>query len=104
MEKSADQMVEAADRIWTLTRSINAREGFNRKDDVIPDQWFQPLKLTDGRDRVIQDYFREKVLDRKDVEQCLEDYYTERGWDVSSGIPTKEKLTRLGLESIASDL
>ena len=75
-----------------------------RKDDVIPDQWFQPVKLTDGKENVMRDYFNNKVLDRMDVDQWLDDYYLERGWDVARGIPTQETLTRCGLESIASDL
>jgi len=104
IEKSAHELVEAAHRIWTLTRAINVREGFDRKDDVIPDQWFQPVKLTDGKENVMHDYFNNKVLDRMDVEQWLDDYYLERGWDVARGIPTQETLTRYGLESIASDL
>lgn len=31
----------------------------------------------------------------------LDEYYTERGWDVNSGIPNKEKLEELGLEYVA---
>jgi aldehyde:ferredoxin oxidoreductase len=27
----------------------------------------------------------------------LDEYYTERGWDLKTGLPTKETLERLGL-------
>ena len=33
----------------------------------------------------------------------LDEYYRLRGWD-SNGIPTREKLTALGLEEAAKDL
>jgi aldehyde:ferredoxin oxidoreductase len=34
----------------------------------------------------------------------LDDYYDERGWDIETGIPTREKLEELGLEDTADDL
>jgi aldehyde:ferredoxin oxidoreductase len=36
--------------------------------------------------------------------QMLDEYYEERGWDIETGIPTKEKLTELGMADIAADL
>ena len=33
-----------------------------------------------------------------------EEYYQLRGWDKETGVPTKEKLTELGLEDAAADL
>jgi aldehyde:ferredoxin oxidoreductase len=37
-------------------------------------------------------------LDREKFEQMKEEYYKQRGWDPKTGIPTREKLTELGLE------
>jgi aldehyde:ferredoxin oxidoreductase len=34
----------------------------------------------------------------------LDEYYRLRGWDVSTGWPTKEKLRELGLEEIIEQL
>jgi aldehyde:ferredoxin oxidoreductase len=34
----------------------------------------------------------------------LDDYYQERGWQVETGIPTREKLVEVGLADIAADL
>ena len=34
----------------------------------------------------------------------LDEYYEERGWDVKTGIPTKEKLVALGMADIADNL
>jgi aldehyde:ferredoxin oxidoreductase len=31
-------------------------------------------------------------------------YYTERGWDINTGTPTRERLKQLGLEYVADSL
>ncbi len=103
VDMSREDIVKAADRIWTVTRAINVREGFAKKDDTIPHQWFRPLRLSDG-ERVMRDYFGHKVLERADVEKWRDDYYLERGWDVEYGIPTGARLDALGLEDIKADM
>ena len=34
----------------------------------------------------------------------LDDYYTLRGWDRKTGLPTRQKLEELGLVDVANDL
>ncbi len=34
----------------------------------------------------------------------LDEYYTFRGWDLKTGIPTPERLVSLGLEDVAGDM
>jgi aldehyde:ferredoxin oxidoreductase len=34
----------------------------------------------------------------------LDEFYAVKGWDKKTGIPTKEKLARMGLEDIAQKL
>jgi aldehyde:ferredoxin oxidoreductase len=96
MEMSPEAMMEAADRSWTLQRLLNAREGFSKKDDLIPDQWFQPLE-SEGKKLQMMDYFRTRPLSREDLYQTLEDYYQERGWDPTTGYPSRKKLKSLDL-------
>lgn len=96
MAMTPEGMMEAADRSWTLQRLLNAREGFSKKDDLLPDQWFQPL-LSEGKSLQMMDYFRTRILTRDDLNQILQDYYDERGWDRATGYPTQEKLKTLGL-------
>ncbi len=91
-----EQMMEAADRSWTLQRLLNAREGFLRKDDFIPDQWFKPL-VSEGKTLQMKDYFKTRILTREDLTRILEDYYEERGWNRSTGYPTRSKLEALSL-------
>jgi len=39
-----------------------------------------------------------------DIEGMLDAYYDARGWDKSTGKPTREKLVELGIGDIADDL
>jgi aldehyde:ferredoxin oxidoreductase len=80
-------LATTGERIWTLTRLFNAREGFDRDDDALPD----PLRSTaaDGTPGVDGDAF-DRLLDR---------YYAARGWG-DRGLPTPETLGRLGLADV----
>lgn len=42
--------------------------------------------------------------DKVVTKEMLDEYYSLRGWTVDQGIPTKDKLTELGLEEVAEDL
>lgn len=75
------------------------REGFTRADDAFPPLWVKatevPVKMhtgevwltTRGGHRVSKEY----------LQKTLDDYYDERGWDIKTGVPTKQKLIELGL-------
>jgi aldehyde:ferredoxin oxidoreductase len=43
------------------------------------------------------------VVDRTEFEKMKSEYYTLRGWDVASGVPTKTKLEELNLGDIAGE-
>lgn len=91
-----NDLLEAAERVYNLTRAFNARLGFSRKDDVIPDRFFEepvPSGPTKGM-----------RIHRSDFERMLNEYYEIRGWDTKTGIPTRRKLEDLGLKDIADDL
>ena len=70
------------ERIWTLTRLFNVREGFGRTDDVLP----QPLAGQEG-------------VDRDSFEAMLDHYYEYRGWG-ASGQPTPALVDRLEMSDI----
>lgn len=83
---------EAGERIWNLIRLFNMREGFERKDDTLPDRMFEEkVKLPSGI------YTKNEVsLNRTDFQTALSKYYKLRGWS-EEGYPTYEKLEELGL-------
>jgi aldehyde:ferredoxin oxidoreductase len=83
-------LATTGERIWTLTRLFNAREGFDRADDALP----EPLRTdaADGTPGVDVDAF-DRLLDR---------YYAARGWG-ERGLPTPETAERLGLARVVDD-
>ena len=81
-----EDLIRAAERVMTLERLVNVRDGISRKDDVLPPKMFQPAK-EGGRAGKVPEPF----------DEALDEYYALRGWD-KNGIPTKETLKNLGLE------
>jgi aldehyde:ferredoxin oxidoreductase len=80
-ELSGQDLLLAGERIWNLERLYNLAEGFSAADDRLPTRL---LDEPDGQGRVV------------DLEPMLAEYYRFRGWD-EHGVPTPEKLERLGL-------
>jgi aldehyde:ferredoxin oxidoreductase len=72
-------------------------EGFSRKEDKFPNEWFKSLKFGDNELK-FQDFLGETLITQEIATQLLNDYYDERGWDFISGNPTKMKVKELGLE------
>jgi aldehyde:ferredoxin oxidoreductase len=70
------------ERVWTLVRLFNAREGFDRGEDSLP-----PVFAGDGG------------VDPSRFDAMLDAYYAARGWN-ETGLPTRETLARLGLEDV----
>lgn len=95
--KDPSEFLKDGERIWNLYRYLNARMGFSRKDDRMPDRFFEPLTRSTGEEIPLMDYNRTRVLTRRDIEEMLDEYYQERGWDVQTGNPTEEKLKKLGI-------
>ena len=44
------------------------------------------------------------VIDKETIEMMKDAYYQYRGWDLATGIPTREKLVELGLEGMIEEL
>jgi aldehyde:ferredoxin oxidoreductase len=87
---SENELKLMGERIWNLTRLINAREGFIRKDDSLPKR-IATDPLPEGKAKGY-------VVKREDFQKMLDEYYKLRGWD-REGRPSKEKLEQLGLST-----
>ncbi len=97
MEISKAQLMEIGERIYTIERLFNLREGFSRKDDNLPERYFKeptPIGLPVARD---------KKIDREKFNMMLDEYYELHGWD-NDGIPTAETLKKLSLDKEPSNL
>ena len=89
---SPAKLREAGERIITLERCFNIREGWSGRDlDVLPLRMFEPSPtLARGK----------PTLTRDKLDGMLKEYYRLREWDVESGVPTAEKLLHLGLDFV----
>ncbi|MDH4213296.1 MAG: aldehyde ferredoxin oxidoreductase family protein [Candidatus Thorarchaeota archaeon] len=82
-----ENLTKIAERQVTLKRLFNAREGITKKDDQLPDRFTkEPMPEGPGKGQTV------------DLAPMLKDYYTLRGWDLETGLPTKETVKRLSLE------
>ena len=88
LDLSTVELQEIGERIVNLNRLFNARFGVTRKDDCLPERLTKekaPLGPSAG-----------EVVE---LDQMLDEYYSVRGWDQTTGLPLKETLERLGLEN-----
>ncbi|RMG97662.1 MAG: aldehyde:ferredoxin oxidoreductase [Chloroflexi bacterium] len=95
-EVSVEDVQAIGERRLNLMRAFNAREGLTRDRDTLPKKLFrQPLKggRTDGM-----------ALEEAELQAAMDMYYAQAGWDVATGVPTRETLERVGLAWVADEL
>ena len=85
-----------ANRVETLTRLFNIREGIGRADDRIPPRFWE--KQPNGPAKGMAAF-----LDKDDFNAALERFYELRGWD-KEGIPMEETVEQLGLAEIVGEV
>ena len=87
IELSEEQLKEIGERIVNINRLFNAMRGITRKDDSLPKRLTEQAAPTGPpKGQTVE------------LDDMLEEYYEERGWDLKSGLPTRETLRRLSLE------
>ncbi len=91
-EMSAEELSKAAERINTLARLINIREGFTRKDDSLPWKVMNVPIPDDGP-------VKGAIVTQDELDLMLDDYYETRGWTFE-GVPKVEKLKELGMDEL----
>ncbi len=85
---AAADLEHLGERISTLARLFNVREGFARAADTLPARNLsQPLTGGPANGQVVE------------LEPMLEEYYRLMGWD-AEGRPSADRLRELGLESL----
>lgn len=89
---TTDELLRVGERIINVERMFCVREGITRQDDTLPERYLkEPLPNGPAKGETVE------------LEKMLDEYYTERGWNVKSGIPTVEKLKNLGLDIVPYD-
>lgn len=87
-EISINDLLTIGERIYNLERLFNIREGFSRKDDILPKRFLE-TPLQDGPSKG-------KIVPLNDL---IDEYYMVRNWD-ESGIPTDNLLEKLSLKRL----
>jgi aldehyde:ferredoxin oxidoreductase len=88
-ETSRGELKILGEKVWNLYKLLNVREGFKRKDDMILSWW-------NAAGHNLLDYWGNSIS-KKNLEEMLDHYYSERGWDITAGIPSKEIIEDLQL-------
>ncbi len=81
------ELMKVGERIVNMARVFNVREGFTKKDDWLPERFFQPH--TSGA-------LSDTSIKRDELKNAINTYYSMMGWN-EDGIPTNAKLQELEL-------
>ena len=82
------ELLKVAERVVTLARVFNVREGFGPDDDVLPSRFFTPFSSGP---------LEGVAVDEEALEKGVRTYYGMMGWDPETGVPTKHRLQELGV-------
>jgi aldehyde:ferredoxin oxidoreductase len=92
IEMSPDELKQSGERINTIARLINVREGLGRKDDTLPWKVMNVPIPDDGP-------VKGALVTQEELDLLLDDYYQSRGWTVE-GVPTTSKLKEIGMDDL----
>ena len=93
-EITPEELKKAGERINTVGRLINIREGLGRKDDTLPWKVMNEPIPDEGP-------VKGAFVSQDELDLLLDDYYDSRGWTLE-GVPTTEKLKELGMDDLLS--
>lgn len=92
---SEQELTNIAERILAVEKSINVLAGLGRGDDYPPDRFYEPIPS--GR-------YKGMCLEKEKLGDVVRKHDELHGWDIETGIPTKETLEGLNLQEIADQL
>jgi aldehyde:ferredoxin oxidoreductase len=84
-----EELIQVGIRRINLMRVFNAREGFTRNEDKLPEKFFKPLVGTGPTAGV--------AVGRDEFESALNHYYDLHDW-TQNGVPTRTALKKSGIE------
>jgi aldehyde:ferredoxin oxidoreductase len=89
------EAMKVGERVATMGRAFNMREGLTAEDDWLPKRFFGPTP---------RGTLKDTALDREVMENGLHTFYTMMGWDRETGVPTTERLAELGIGWVEEEL
>ena len=94
-ETTGFELMKTGQRILTMARVFNLKEGFTAADDWLPPRMFQPA--TCGP-------LSNTTVDEKGLKKARSIFYAMMGWDRETGIPTTDTLGELDIPWIGQYL
>jgi aldehyde:ferredoxin oxidoreductase len=89
---TANDLLNLGKRIVTLKRMLNIRRGITSADDILPPLLLKPFEEGGTEGNV------------PNMDKLLKGAYSEYGWDPSTGKPTPETISKLGLDHAGKSL
>jgi len=82
---TADDVLQAGERIYNLERYYNNLAGFGEGSDTLPDRFLNEASTAPASEGSVCE-----------LDKMLEEYYADRGWN--NGVVPEEKLVELGIK------
>ena len=89
---SIAEILQIGERATNLARAFNVREGFTRKEDMLPERMFVPLE---------NGALQGVAISKSDFERTMTQLYIRKGWNPETGVPTLARLRELKIEWVA---
>ena len=94
-EVTKQDILDAGIRASTMARAVNLREGYDDSADTLPKRVFGPFRNDNSATG--------KPMDPNETRQAIRKVYARYGWD-EHGVPTKDALSRLGIDWVAEKM
>jgi len=88
------EALRLGERVATMARLFNLREGLTAADDQLPKRFFSPTP---------RGALKSTAIDAEAMNRAKRTFYTLMGWDPITGVPTQEKLEELSIGWVASE-
>ncbi|MEE8369519.1 MAG: aldehyde ferredoxin oxidoreductase family protein [Dehalococcoidia bacterium] len=94
-EYTAAEAMRVGERVATMGRAFNLREGLTAADDQLPKRFFSPTP---------RGALKDTAVDPEEFNNAVHTFYRMMGWDGETGVPTAEKLVELGISWVGDEL
>ena len=89
------EAIQVGERVATLGRAFNLREGIASAHDHLPKRFFSPTP---------RGALQNTPIDRAAMDKAIQTFYAMMGWDSEMGVPTIERLEELGIGWAADEI